>query len=294
MKEDACGFKTLEWAERESRLGGDHVFINGKEVIEDGAAPQDHAQESEAGKQAREALEGRYPNVKFIGDCSKINVDEGVEIEAGVMIDQSDEAVIALTGKSAIREGACISISKSSEISLGSCSIGNQVTIISGTNAVISSGGISIGAIHHSSDQGIRINNTEVGPRAEISGLSVVLENSTVLQGCKVSSAGSGEITIDASRIEADVVCSGSGDISIEGSRTAAEIQVCGSGDIEVSNSSTVEGPVKVMGSGDVKIRNATVTPAASLSVMGSGDIIAKDCTASRPYSVIGHQTIKI
>jgi hypothetical protein len=276
-------------------IQGDRVFINGKEVLSE-APDTTPKQESEVSAQARVALEGRYPNVKFIGDCSKIIIDTTVVIEGGVRIEQSDDTPIEITRESIISEGAYIFSPKSSDASFNSISIsGSGVSVVSFGNGSFKGRGISIGSFNESPEsRGIRISDTDIGRHAEVSGLGLLLNSSQIGEKCKVISQGSSSIEIEASVIDADVISTGSGDISIEDSRISARIQSCGSGDIKIRSSSEVRGSISVNGSGDVKVSNSIIEPKGSLTVQGSGDIVAKNCTVTKPHAVHGSDDIRL
>lgn len=264
-------------------LQGDRVFVNGKEVpLDEGSGPSS-VQESEVSKQARSALESRYPNVKFIGDCSKITVDDSVKIEGAVTIEQTDAAEIRIAGTSHIGEGVHISTPRSCVASL------NSVSFSGGCISVV-----SVGARDQSGSQGIQIYDTAIGQHAEVRGLSLSLKKSQILEKSQIACDGSGTIDIEECEIGASVHCAGSGDITIEGSKIFASLDVRGSGDIDIKNASIVRGPISILGSGDVTVSGSTITEGGSLAVMGSGDIIAKKCTVSRPHAVHGSDDIRI
>lgn len=108
---------------RRVEIRGDRVFVDGKEVPP-GEGISSDAEESLESKTSRSSLEARYPGVSFKGDCSKIQIDDGVTLEPGVTLEQNDTARIEILGSSRVCEGAYLSTPESTSISMSSVSFG--------------------------------------------------------------------------------------------------------------------------------------------------------------------------
>ncbi|MCB0355078.1 MAG: hypothetical protein KDD64_16210, partial [Bdellovibrionales bacterium] len=160
---------------RRVEIRGDRVFVDGKEVPP-GEGISSDAEESLESKTSRSSLEARYPGVSFKGDCSKIQIDDGVTLEPGVTLEQNDTARIEILGSSRVCEGAYLSTPESTSISMSSVSFGGGSSFQS---IQVSGGG--------SSDHGLlRIENSTVGAHAEVSGLAVAVEDSTVAAKARI------------------------------------------------------------------------------------------------------------
>lgn len=300
------------------RIIGDKVWVNGELVRPETPRGSRSKGESKASRDAREALESRYPGVKFKGDCSKITIGSQVELKPGVTIDAAD-APISIGGKSRLAEGASVSTKGSGGMrgnnsSFNGCvnSFNGSIISVASAGSVSFHSGVSIGAGGASKAAGVQIVDSIIGEHAEIQGLSVVVLQSQVAGNCKVIAEGVGAIEVERGNVKESVVSTGSGNITVNRSEVCAEVNLSGSGDIDVKNStisapvslsgsgnisvdgSNMQGVLSVAGSGNIQVSRIDVGAAGCLVVAGSGNISAYKNPVNRPYSVSGSDSIRL
>jgi hypothetical protein len=108
-----------------------------------------------------------------------------------------------------------------------------------------------------------------------------------------LSTAGSGNISIDVEAGNVNTAVSGSGDVKLGGSCTKLKVSVAGSGDVNAKGLRSATASVSVAGSGDVAVNtseelNASIAGSGDVTYEGSPSRVRKDVSGSGEVRAVG------
>ena len=228
-------------------------------------------------REARLDLMARYPGVEFVGDCSKIQIEPSVRIDARAKIFQQGLGKIVIQGDVHIHANATIMLAPSKAPPASSSELRAYESGRSDNEAIL------------------RIRDTVVGELATVCGPSVSVVGSRIAKHGKVYRDGAGTISILDSSINGHVICRGHDDrITIMHSEISNSVTTessCGA-HIGIGGSS-VRGVVLACASGSIEVRVCTVEGSGVLHAE-HGDIDARNYTVTKHVSPVSGEIVRL